>query len=859
LRKLLLWVFFGSICLSAQRLPRTAIPEHYSLWLNPDLKTGTLTGRAEIRLQLLKSTRAIWLNAVGLKATSVRITARDREIAGIAVVDEAQEMLEVTFPEELPAGDAVLKIEYFGRIRDDLKGLYFSKTQRRSYAVTQFEGTYARMMFPSFDEPEYKATFDISVVTDEGDTAISNGAIANEQRGPEAGKHTITFATSPKMSTYLVALAIGDFRCASGSADNIPIRICALPEKEKLTTFALGAAESFMKFYNQYYSIKYPFKKLDMVAIPDYEWGGMENTASIFYKERALLVDAATATVDAKRGVASVVAHEMAHQWFGDLVTTKWWDDIWLNEGFATWMTPKALAAWDPSWDQKPEIAQTKAFVMRVDARSSTRPIHGKGETPAEIKELFDGVAYQKGASVLHMMEHYLGEAAFRKGVNAYLERYANGNATSENFWAELEKASGKPVSPIMQNYVLTAGVPLVSLTCKGSSCDLHQERYGKNESRSSSWTIPVCMRSLQSTTNTCELLSKGSQTFRAPASTFLLNASGTGYYRTAYPAVQLAAIRKQWESVTPAERMTVLDDAWALVRINRTPISEFLSLAEVLQQEKNRPVIELMLPRLQEVERLLGKSEDRTTFERWQSAQLAPIASTVGFAPRPDDTDDVKALRASLFDALARLGDEQAKKVAAETAEKYLSDPASVDASLGNEALHAAAANGDAALYDQLEKKLESAGSPQLYFQYLLALTAFREPALIDRSLAMLISPKMREQDVGSFLSGLLRNPDARDRAWKFLQNHFSELQGKIVSFGGSGSISALGAYCSDEKAKEVREFFDNHPLPGAERAIKGSLEEIRNCSAVRQAQGATLEKWLAQHARASSSVNAQ
>lgn len=842
-----MWIVFSSLALSAQRLPRTAVPEHYSLWLDPDLKTGALTGREEIRLQVPKQTSVIWLNSVGLKIVSVRVTVGDREVQGIAAVDEAKEMLQITFPENVPAGAATLKIEYSGRIRDDLKGLYLSKTGRRSYAVTQFEGTYARMMFPSFDEPEYKATFDISVVADEGDTAISNGAIATDNPGPATGKHTITFLTSPKMSTYLVALAVGDWKCNAGGADGIPIRICALPEKEKLTSFALSATESFMKFYNQYYSIKYPFKKLDMVAIPDYEWGGMENTASIFYKERALLVDGSTASVSAKRGVASVVAHEMAHQWFGDLVTTKWWDDIWLNEGFATWMTPKALSNWDPTWDQKPEIAQTKAFVMRMDARASTRPIHGKGETPEEIKELFDGVAYEKGASVLHMMESYLGEDAFRKGVNAYLERYANGNATSENFFAELERASGKPVSPIMKSFVFNAGFPLVSLVCKGASCDLDQERFSHPLGLAPIWTIPVCTRSLSSATATCEVFNKHAQSLKTSEPPFLMNAGGTGYYRTAYPPAQLTAIRNGWAHVTPAERITVLDDAWALVGINRATISSALDLSEALQQEKNRTLIELMLPRLQQVERMLNKADDRAKFARWETEQLAPITKEIGFTPGTNDSDDVKSLRASLLATQAHLGDAQAQDVAKELADKYLEDPTSVDASLGNEALRAAAANGGAALYDRIEKKLETARSPQLYFQYLSALTAFSDPKLAERSLAMLISPKIREQDAGSFLAGLIRNPAARDAAWKFLLDHWSDLKAKIVSFGGSGAVGALGSYCSAEKEKEVRNFFDTHELPGAERSIKGSLEEIRNCTATKQVQGADLEKWLA------------
>jgi aminopeptidase N len=361
------------------------------------------------------------------------------------------------------------------------------------------------------------------------------------------------------------------------------------------------------------------------------------------------------------------------------------------------------------------------------------------------------------------------------------------------------------------------------------------------------SWTIPLCTRSLASETPVCEVFGKSALSLKTPPAPFLMNAGGTGYYRTAYPAAQLTAIRNGWAQVTPAERITILDDAWALVGINRTPISRALDLTEALQQEKNRTVIELMLPRLQQVERMLDKGDDRTKFARWETAQLAPITQEIGFTAGTNDSDEVKSLRASLLETQAHLGDAEARKVANELAEKYLEDPKSIDASLGNEALRAAATNGDAALYDRIEKKLETAGSPQLYFQYLIALTAFSEPRLTERSLAMLVSPKMREQDAGSFLAGLLRNPESRDAAWKFLQNHWGELKGKIVSFGGSGAVGALGGYCSAEKEKEVRDFFNAHSLPGAERSIKGSLEEIHNCTETKQAQGADLEKWLA------------
>ncbi|HEX3587554.1 MAG TPA: M1 family metallopeptidase, partial [Candidatus Angelobacter sp.] len=441
--------------LQAQRLPTTVVPSNYKLSLDPDIAGQKFSGEETITVRVQQPVREIVLNSLGLEISLAEATATDETLPAQVTYDLPSEIARLTFAKPVPKGIVGLHLKFSGKLTSGLRGLYLSKSARRQYAVTQFEGTYARMMFPGFDEPGFKATFDLSVIADKGDTAISNGHIIQDEPLPRSARHKLTFSTSPKMSTYLVALAVGDWQCLERTVDGIPIRVCAEPEKKQYGEFALEVAAQSIHFYNQWYGIKYPFGKLDMLAIPDYEWGGMENTASIFYRDTALLMDEKTASVFTRRGHATVVAHEIAHQWFGDLVTPAWWDDIWLNEGFASWMERKPIMAWHPEWRLEEDEAASAQRVIAQDSLSAARAIHGDPRTSAEIKEMFDGITYQKGAAVLGMLESYVGPDVFRKGVNTYLQAHANGNATSADFWQAMAKVSGKPVDKIMPTFVM--------------------------------------------------------------------------------------------------------------------------------------------------------------------------------------------------------------------------------------------------------------------------------------------------------------------------------------------------------------------------------------------------------------------
>src|SRR5687767_13732531 len=404
---------------AAQRLSGTVIPEHYTLWFAPDLASATFRGRETIRVQLKSPATAVTLNAAEIEFVEATIEAGGATQTARVTLDAKTETATLTVPRQLPAGPAIIRITYNGLLNDKLRGFYLSKANGRSYAVTQLEATDGRRAFPSFDEPIYKATFDVTLMVDQGDTAISNGAQVSDTPGPETGKHTVTFATTPRMSTYLVAMIVGDFVCRSGAAAGTAIRVCATPDKLGLTEFALESTEQQLAFYNTYFGIKYPFGKLDILAIPDFAAGAMENAGAITFRERLLLVDPERASLGMLKRVAGIISHEIAHQWFGNLVTMKWWDDIWLNEGFATWIASRPIAAWRPEWKVELDDAADTQSALGIDALRSTRAIRMKVETPDEINEVFDGIAYEKTAGVLRMIEGFVGPDAFRRGISS--------------------------------------------------------------------------------------------------------------------------------------------------------------------------------------------------------------------------------------------------------------------------------------------------------------------------------------------------------------------------------------------------------------------------------------------------------
>src|SRR5271170_4225264 len=766
-------IAFGSFFVqdaAAQRLPDTVRPEHYSLILTPDLKSATFTGSEQIDVQIQKPVDSITLNAIEIKFLSVKTKLNGKVVEAAVTEDADKQQATFNFHQQLPAGKLTLEIEYTGILNGELRGFYLSKTEKRNYAVTQFEPTDARRAFPSFDEPGFKATYDVTLIVDKGDTAISNTNIASDTAGPATDKHTIKFATTPKMSSYLVAFLVGDFQCTSGESDGVPIRACATPDKVEYGKFALSAAEFVLHYYNTYFGIKYPMPKLDMIAIPDFEAGAMENFGAITYRETDLLIDEETASVSSKKNVGLVVAHEMAHQWFGDMVTMQWWDNLWLNEGFATWMENKPVAAWRPEWNIPQDVAAGLNGTLNLDARRTTRTIRAQADTPDEINQMFDGITYGKAGAMLLMVENYEGEETFREGVHNYLAAHMYGNATAEDFWNTQTEVSHRPIDKIMESFVVQPGEPILNFkNPAASSVSAGQQRFFLSPTakadKPQTWYVPVCFKSSGSE-NACDVFSSAQQSLKIPAASFFFaNAQGKGYYRSSYPADVYTKIVANVETgLTPEERISILGDEWAQVRANKAPVGDYLNLAAAVRNDTSGTVIGTALNSIVTIDsRIAATPEEKEALDAWVRKNFKPALDRLG-PPSASDTPETKELRATLFGSMGTIGkDPEVIAQAKEMAAKYLADQSSVDSTLAQAAMGIAAINGDAAFFDQLQKVAETSTNPELQEGALRLLAEFKDPTLAKRSLDYAVSGKVRNQDSVIQLLIALRSADTR------------------------------------------------------------------------------------------------
>jgi aminopeptidase N/puromycin-sensitive aminopeptidase len=843
----------------AQRLPHSAIPEHYTLALAPDLKSATFTGVETIELQLAQPSNTITLNAAEITFEKVTAESGGQPLTAKVSEDAATEQATFTFDKPLPAGRVLLHIDYSGILNGQLRGFYLSKSEKRSYAVTQFEPTDARRAFPCFDEPAVKATFDVSLTVDKGDTAISNTNIVSDTPAPSVSgeaKHTLHFATTPKMSTYLVAFLVGDFVCTSGSSDGVPIRACATPDKLALTPYAVKAAEFVLHYYDDYFGIKYPMPKLDMIAIPDFEAGAMENFGAITYRETDFLVDEQHASEDSKERVAQVVAHEMAHQWFGDMVTMQWWNNLWLNEGFATWMENKPIAAWRPEWNVPEQVASSLNSTLNLDAAAVTRTIRAEANTPDEINEMFDGITYQKGGAVLDMVENYVGPGDFRKGVHNYLQAHLFGNATAEDFWTAETAASHKPVDKVMESFIAQPGEPVLTFADgSGLHVGVTQQRFflspgaarAHEGDKPQLWTIPVCIKG--EATAACPLLSTSPGELAAGSQDyFFANAGGVGYYRSVYPAGMYAKLLLHVErELTPTERISLIGDEWAQVRAGKQPVGASLDLAYAVKSDPSVEVIDTSLNEIGAIgARIAATPQERDALKAWVRATYKPEFDKLGM-PAANDTPATRALRALLLGALGAAGDPGIIAIARHLTELYLADPNSIDPSLVSPVLEVAAANGDATLFDQLQKVFETSNDPTHKTQALDLLAAFKQPALIDRAIDYAASGKVRNQDSIFVFARTLGNPETHDEAWRYIQANWPKVQAQLTEMMGGYLVSATGSFCTADKSQEVQAFFTAHPVHAAERALARARSQISDCIELRTAQEANLQGWLA------------
>jgi aminopeptidase N len=844
----------AALAAHAERLSTSVRPEHYALTLTPDLKAATFSGVETINMTLAEPSASVILNSAEIAFQTVTVNAGGKEQTGTVSLDQEKEQATFTFPETIPAGKATLSIAYTGILNGQLRGFYLSKTAKRNYAVTQFESTDARRAFPSFDEPAFKATFDVALVIDGGDTGISNGPIISDTPGPGTGKHTLKFLTTPKMSTYLVAFLVGDFQCSSGEMDGVAIRGCSTPDKVALTPYSVEVAKYVLHYYDTYFGIHYPLKKLDLIALPDFEAGAMENFGAITYRETAMLVDPKTASVGAKKGVALVIAHEMAHQWFGDLVTMQWWNNIWLNEGFATWMENKPVAAMHPEWNIDQVVASDENGTLNLDAEPTTRAIRAKADTREEIEEMFDGISYGKASDVLLAVENYLGPETFRKGVHAYLSAHLYSNATAEDFWGAQTETSHKPVDKIMESFVAQPGEPLLTFgEPANGGVSVAQRRFFLSPSiepdAAQKWTVPVCFKT-GSDKQDCEVLGPDETSLKVPGvSLFYANAGGKGYYRSAYPASVYADLVKNVETgLSPTERISLTGDEWAQVRANKATVGDYLNLVTALKSDPGAEVLGSAFGGINAIyERVAATPAEKAAIAGWLRSTFAPEYAKLP-PPSDDDSPNTRELRAHFFGVLGFYAKDQAVlTLAHQITEKYLADPGSVDATLGQTAMAVAARNGDASLFDQLQKVAETSTNPEMQEGALRLLAEFEDPALVERSLEYASSNKVRNQDALIQFAIALQIDATREAAWKYIKSHWDTVKTLLTPELGSALVGSAGSFCSAEDRDDVQTFFASHKVPDTDRALKHAVESINGCIELRKLQQANLDAWIA------------
>jgi aminopeptidase N len=841
----------------AQRLTDAVLPEHYTLWFAPDLARETFRGRATIRAVVTQRSNSITLHSTELEFGDVKITSGGRTQTAKVTTNPKAETATFTVPQQLSEGPVTIEVTYNGILNNKLRGFYLSEANGRKYAVSQMEATDARRAFPSFDEPSFKATFDISLMVDRGDVAISNGRVVSDTPGPEPGKHTVIFSRTQKMSTYLVALMVGDFACREGSSDGIPIRVCSTPDKRELTGFALEAAIHQLKFYNDYFGIKYPFGKLDIIGIPDFAAGAMENAGAITFRERLLLVDPKQSSVATRKTVATVLSHEIAHQWFGDLVTMKWWDDIWLNEGFATWMQSKPVAAWKPDWQVELDAASDTQTALAVDTRTTTRAIRMKVETPEQINEVFDRIAYEKTAAVLRMVEAYVGPDSFRKGVASYLAKYSYRNAAGEDFWTEMARVTGRPIDRMIRSFVDQEGAPLLTIkqSCGGTSSDvtLTQSRLLIGPEQSSeprTWTLPACLKPADGNAR-CEVVDKAAQNITVNScEPVFANSDARGYYVSEYTPEAVRALVRRTPALTRVEDLSLANDEWWLTQSGRHPIGVFLDLAGEFATNDTPALLNTLEGRLAYVGANIVDSSQQQQFQRWVRSRFGPVLTQLGLSADPRDPDHLQGRRAALMSLLGVTGaDANVQRQSRELANQYLSNPALVSPTMASSILQVAAYSGDRALYDRYVAKLPALTSqPEEYYRYFNALGWFADPAVLQEVLKLSLSPSVRSQDTGTLLRGMLRLPWARDATWTFVKEQWAVLVARLGVFQGIPEVvSGLQNLCSTADANDVRAFFAKNRVGAVDRGVREAVESIDTCARIDARQSASLASWLA------------
>ena len=832
------------------RLPRAVTPRHYALSLAPDLDEGRFEGTATIELIVHEPVAAIVLNAVDLELRSAVVRdVHDREQIGRVAFDTEHERVTIALPDTIPPGEATLTIRYAGALKDDLRGFYRSTFtdgdgRERVIATTQFESTDARRAFPCWDEPEHKATFQVSILAPDGLLALSNTPVVDEQ--PAEGGRWVTFGRTMKMSTYLVAFIVGPLVTTEPvDVDGVPLRVAFVPGRERLTDFALELGAHSLRFYADYFDIPYPAEKLDLVALPDFAAGAMENLGCVTFRETALLVDRSKASRPELERVAEVVAHEIAHMWFGDLVTMKWWNGIWLNEAFATFMALLAVDAYRPSWESWTGFTRDRSMTMVVDGLISTRPIEYEVISPNDAKGMFDGLTYVKGAAVLRMLEQYLGAGRFRDGIRLYLDRHRYGNTETTDLWDAIEEATGEPVRAIMDSWILQGGHPVVTAARSDGTLQLSQARFRylpSPDDRDARWKVPVIVRSLASGAHERLLLSAESLSQQESSDPLVVNAGGWGVFRTRYESSLFGALMGRFAELHPIERLELVSDTWAMAQADQISVEEFLDLVALLGDEPDPNVWDAALDGVDALHRAVpAKTQERLS--AWLRALIRPAFDQLGWTPAAGEDDQSARLRARFLETLGTIGaDGEVIARARDLHRAMLADGEEIAPDLLGPVVSILAWNGGAADYDVFWERIRSAATPQEEVRYLFRLPLFPSTDLLLRTLAATLTD-IRTQNGGFVIATSIANRWAGRQAWDWLTGHWDEVIVHLPENFHGYMLEGISRLTDTESVRDVPAFLEKHPVAAARHRIAQLLErqQINAAFAAREREAVT------------------
>jgi puromycin-sensitive aminopeptidase len=823
------------------RLDRNVVPSAYRIFLTPDLDAATFAGRVEIDVIINEAASAFTLHAIELTLGAASVssdgtTCRSTE----PTFDETYETATFAFDDALPSGAATIEIAFTGILNDQLHGFYRSTFNDASgtthtIATTQFEHSDARRAFPCWDEPSFKATYQVNLTVPSHLAAYSNSPeISNTDLGN--GQRTVSYAPTMKMSTYLVAFIVGPFEeTAPLDVNGTPLRIVYPIGKGHLTELALESGAFALRFFAEYFDIPYPGDKLDMVAIPDFAFGAMENLGCITYRETALLVDPASASLAEMQRVATVVAHEIAHMWFGDLVTMEWWEGIWLNEAFATFMEVLCTNALRPQWKMWVGFGVDRDAALQIDGLHSTRPIEYEVISPDDTRGMFDILTYEKGGSVLRMLEQYLGEETYRDGIRHYLRKHSYANTVTTDLWDALEETSGQPVRKMMNTWILQGGHPLVTL----EDNELHQQPFSYAKPRGasaigSSWLIPVLTRSLNGGPTSRHLLAD--QPLKViDESPVVLNAGGSGVFRSRYGASELAAIAPRIDELEELERATLVADSWASLFAGQIEWDGFLDIAKGLGDQDEPTPWGTVATAVDWVNRALD-ADQREAFVGVVRNLFAPQFARLGWDALAGESELTPQMRAVVLGALGTIGRDDS--IRGEAVKRFEAN--AMDGDLARTILRIVATQNRPGDYELFLDRYHHAANPQEEQRYQWGLADFGDEAKALDAAERCFS-EFRNQDAAIVLGLLSRNAQTGPAVWRFFTKRWDEALEKFPLNSHSRLALGLPSFISDENfADDVARFHTEHPLGGEQRTVEQQIERMRVgitfASAIRQ-----------------------